>query len=123
MLPGDYMNDERQTQGYIPDMYRLICKYNLLDYFKSYLETSLFPPKYAWKKILKQNIFENDHIRMSVKLSSFMEDAQVIHVFNICKPCHVWQVCRERPEMKSQCQTVVLVLAKLFAFCRPEVCT
>ena len=117
------MNDERQTYGYIPDVYRLICKYNLSDYLKRYLETSIFPSKYAWKKILKQNIIENDHIRMSVSLTSFMEEDQVIHVFKLCKPCRIWQICRERPEMKSQCQTVVSVLAKLFSFSRPEVCT
>ena len=59
----------------------------------------------------------------SVSLTSLMEDVQVIHVFNICKPCRIWQICRDRPEMKSQCQTVVSVLAKLFSFSRPEVCT
>ena len=117
-----YLSNDRQTQGFISDIYRLLCKYHLLAYLDSYVETSYFPSKYTWKQILKRNIYEHEHVRMSLRLSSFMEDVHIIHVFNICKPCRIWRICRERPELKSQCQTCITVLAKLFSFSRPEIC-
>ena len=52
----------------------------------------------------------------------FAFDTQIIHVFNICKPCRIWNICRERPEMKLQCQSSILVLTKLLSFNRPETC-
>ena len=27
-----YLGDDRQTLGYIPDIYRILCKYNIIDH-------------------------------------------------------------------------------------------
>ena len=49
--------------GFIPDIWKILKKYNSEEYIHSYLETSIFPSKYTWKAIMKS------------KTSSFYETA------------------------------------------------
>ena len=63
-----YFNNDRQTQGFIPDIYRIIAKYNLQIYLQTYMHSSSFPSKYEWKRILKQKIYEYDFNLYNVQL-------------------------------------------------------
>ena len=44
---------ERQSCGFIPDIFNILSKYELLQYINYFTETSHFPSKYVWKQSLK----------------------------------------------------------------------
>ena len=48
----------RQT-GFIADIFRLLGKYQLRHVVETYLESSIFPSKFAWKRILKSTLHES----------------------------------------------------------------
>ena len=48
----------RQT-GLIADIFRLLGKYQLRHVLGAYLESSIFPSKFAWKRILKGKLHES----------------------------------------------------------------
>lgn len=59
---------ERQSLGFIPDIIRLLQKYNLMDYINIFIDTAFFPSKYAWKSIIKRHVYgsESDQCIRSV---------------------------------------------------------
>jgi len=48
------------TDGFIPDIYRRIRKYNLKYVLDCYIKEGIFPLKLRWKIILTSNIFRPD---------------------------------------------------------------
>ena len=56
--------------GFIPDIHRIMTKYNLLYYFDQAITTSTFPAKFQWKRVCSQTIHrceqEQCYIRMSL---------------------------------------------------------
>ena len=88
-----YVNNDKQTQGFIPDIYRIIVKYNLQNVLKTYMHTSCFPTKYEWKRILKHKIYEYDFNLYNEQLSTIIEGGQSSYMFNMLKPCAIWQLC------------------------------
>ena len=118
-----YLNNDNQTRGFIPDVCRLLVKYELLHYLEGFVSNSTFPSKFKWKRILKSKVLERDSRNMSSRLNAVMSDEHIFNIFDGHGPCQIWQLLRRYPEMRRQCQTSVCVLSKLFSFCRPEICT
>ena len=48
-----FLSHDHQQHGLIPDMYRLLSKYELTEFLNTYVESGVFPSKDAWKRILK----------------------------------------------------------------------
>ena len=62
------VNKETQT-GYFPDIYKIMRKYGLSEYFESYIRFNVFPSKNIWKRLVKSRIHDNEvnswHNRLS----------------------------------------------------------
>lgn len=65
-----YVNVDKQCLGFIPDIVRLLTKYELLDCVAKYLCTGLFPSKCRWKKIVKKHVDERAFIKMTNSLDN-----------------------------------------------------
>ena len=115
-----YLYNDNQTRGFIPDLYRLLVKYDLLHYLEGFITYSTFPSKLKWKRILKSKVMERESRNMSSRLKSVMSEEHILNIFDNHGPCRIWQLLRRYPEMRRQCQTNVSVLSKLFSFFRPE---
>ena len=118
-----YLNNDNQTRGFIPDLYRLLIKYDLLHYLEGFISYSTFPSKFTWKRILKSKVLERESRNMSSRLTAVMSAEHISHIFDGHGPCRIWQLLRKHPAMRRQYQTTVWVLSKLFSFCRSEICT
>jgi hypothetical protein len=51
-----YVSVDRQKHGFIPDIYRLLQKYDLLYVIYTFIDTGVFPSKLKWKKILQMKV-------------------------------------------------------------------
>ena len=67
-LASYMLNKETQT-GYFPDIYKIMRKYGLSEYFESYIRFNVFPSKNIWKRLVKSRIHDNEvnswHNRLS----------------------------------------------------------
>ena len=48
-----------RQEGFIPDIVRLLEKYELSDILSTYVENGTFPTSYAWKRLLKSKLYES----------------------------------------------------------------
>ena len=48
-----------RQEGSVPDIVRLLEKYELRDILSTYAENGTFPTSYAWKRLLKSKLYEN----------------------------------------------------------------
>ena len=68
-------------------------------------------------------MIEHDSMNMASRLTAIMSEEQILTIFDGHGPCRIWQLLRNHPAMRRQCQTLVWILSKLYSFCRPEICT
>ncbi|KAH3773799.1 hypothetical protein DPMN_175168 [Dreissena polymorpha] len=52
-------------QGLIPDIYRLLQKYSLMPTLETYLKSSVFPGKMAWKRTITNSVIITNRKRRS----------------------------------------------------------
>jgi len=57
--------------GFIPDVFILLKKYKLEDYFKNYIQTKVLPTKLAWKGTVSNAI---NSLATSERLSRMEQD-------------------------------------------------
>ena len=50
------LNGYTNQLGFIPDIWKVLQKYNLEEYLQNYLANAVFPSKYTWKTIVKCKI-------------------------------------------------------------------
>ena len=53
------LNGYKNQLGSIPDIWKVLQKYNVEEYLQNYLAIAVFPSKYTWKTIVKadKNVF------------------------------------------------------------------
>ena len=49
-----------RQEGFVPDIVRLLEKYELRDILSTYVENGTFPTSYAWKRLLKSKLYESE---------------------------------------------------------------
>ena len=65
-----FINYDQQSLGFIPEIYRLLQKYNLTDYISNYLNYGTFPSKSCWKTILKEHVIHAEKRRRLMSVCS-----------------------------------------------------
>jgi hypothetical protein len=117
-----YFQDDNQTIGFIPDIYRIIMKYNLFYILDSFIKSATFPSKYTWKSILKQNVTCHDTSQRIVRLGYKIKPSYVSFMFYKDKPCRLWQLSRSLPNMRKYCFTAMQIYSKLLSFSSMQKC-
>ena len=51
-----FMNGDKQCVGFIPDIYKLLDKYQVVGNILTFLNDALFPSKFVWRAILRQHV-------------------------------------------------------------------
>ena len=110
-----YMSYPRKTQGFMPDIYRILGKYKLTDVLTEYISTASFPPLRQWKKRLKSSIHRTAEFEFKTKL---LQDDSLNMFFNIqgeIIPNSVWYVAQIYRDYLPYCRTVIFIIGKLFS--------
>ena len=111
-----YLHDDKQTIGFIPDIHRIIMKYNLFYVLDCFVNRAIFPSKYRWKCILKQNVYSHDISQRLERICCKLKPFHVSFMFYKDKPCRIWQLSRSFPNLRKFCFTAMLLYIKLFSF-------
>jgi len=119
---GRFVNLDRQSRGFTPDMFRLLQKYELVQYLEVFCTTGVFPSKFSWERTLKSMIF---HKWKSKSLESLMRGHSDIPVSNAlgesgCSP--VWQLAARNRRLHRVCGELLVCLGKVNSKPFPQKC-
>ena len=101
--------------GFVPDMIRLINKYDLSSFWDKYISSGFqeFPAQTVWKQLVKKTVFECEQKSWEMRT---IEDA-TLEVFRkihntVNKPAKIWTFAKKYPQFLAQCRVMAQFLAK-----------
>ena len=93
--------------GFIPDMYRLFIKYNLLQYVVNLIELGSFPLNIVWNNAVSQNIHKTEQLKWLERISndSDFNFFKLIHpVINLHKS---WIISKRYPDLSVASKYII----------------
>lgn len=112
-----FLNVDKQTLGFIPDVYTLIVKYNLMDYLWSYIDNGIFPSKNQWKVILQRHIVQqikndtyNQLILQNVDATNIINNTIISEQYS-----PLWILAQINPKLKFVCKILLRTIGQLIS--------
>ena len=118
----NYVNSDRQSTGFFPDIYRLLSKYNLTDIFVSFLRIGEFPSKGIWNKIINKRIKDRFTADRNNRLLPLIPMEYTNSIFKEYGPCYIWSLCRYVPSSIYHGRSAIRVLGKLLSHYQGGTC-
>ena len=88
-------------KGFIPDLMRLVRKYNLETYIDNYVKHSIFPSRKAWASILKETIVKVEEINWLQRMSVDDDFNFFRLIHRHIEPHKAWTVARKFPQLQA----------------------
>lgn len=117
-----FINDDSQVQGFIPDTYRLLRKYNLYGNVLSFIQSGSFPTKYSWNLSVKRAVYGAQNIERNTRFDRLMYRELHSSIFSHRGPCRIWKLSQKYPFLKLKCEIVIRAFGNIFSFNRIERC-
>jgi len=117
------MIGDKQVMGFIPDIYRILHKFNLIHVLESFIKYGVFPSKATWKNTIKINVnflYMNDR---NTKLDMLLSQHHYMHMFKSPDICIFWSIYKQNKSLKAACYNAVKILGKMFSYSGNELCT
>lgn len=113
----DYKNHSSRVRGFIPDICRIINKYDLNDILNAYCNAGVSPTKATWKRIVSGNIKLNQlsSLRSRIMSDSSLCDYLLIQALTEVSPCHFWLLSKSNRGMLKFSQAGVKLTHLLFS--------
>ena len=105
--------------GFVAELLQLLEDYNLGYILHEYIDTGVFPSKYTWKKLVRDNI----NIASIVSTRHDIADNGLERFLSIhaeMEPSYFWELSRKHPHMLNACRSVVKLIALTFNRYQPE---
>ena len=100
-----FMNVDAQYSGFVPDIFRILQKYNMEGYLHAFVDTAVFPDKFQWKRILKTVRLNNKQNRVDAVQT--MVSQPINNIVTGDKPCYLWLQARKNPELSPLIMKVI----------------
>ena len=117
-----YFADPAKARGFIPDIYRILCKYGLQQFLTVYRETGSFPNITPWKKSVKQAIHEKVEFDWKNRIISDASISDFILLHHTYQPCYIWQFSKIYKNMHTHCVSVFYFMCSYFSNNRAIIC-
>ena len=110
-----FMSYDKQTRGFIPDVYRLCSKYGLMEVLNHYVNFGAFPLSSVWKSMLEQRIFIPEQIRQYGRLCEGADEALVSRVCRATCASQIWTLSRAVPTIAELSKTIMIAFGRLLS--------
>ena len=77
--------------GFIPDIFRLLAKYEFLTFLSGWLENGHFPEKYVWKKIVRVSVSSAHNTSRLDRMLSDPDLRDFQRIFEYSEPSLIWK--------------------------------
>ena len=98
---------EGQCIGYIPDAYRILQKYDLMNVLRSYVQDGNFPTKRQWKKIVERKVVMNIKNEIQSRIKGNDQWGVTVHVIDSNNYSPLWRVAKDNPRIIKVCKTIM----------------
>ena len=105
------MNGDKQCVGFIPDIYKLLDKYQLVGYILTLLQDALFPSKSAWRAILRQHVLQSNTQTIKKELMHNGNEWLSPNVVGTNRVSNLWSICRNSPSLSLVCRKLLRIIA------------
>ena len=102
------LRENKNQSGFIPDIWKVLQKYNLEEYLLSYLATSLFPTKGTWKTIVKHKIRIYYETSWTERVENDADFARFRLIHPAIKMSNIWSISHNKSSFHS-----ALIVARL----------
>lgn len=109
-----FLNDDTQVQGFIPDIYRLLKKYNLFTIIPNFIQSGSFPTKYLWNSSVKRTVYGFQNFERNACFDILMYRELHTSIFSHRGPCRIWKLSQKYPLIKLKCETVIRAFGNIF---------
>ena len=96
--------------GFVPEIWKVLRKFNLEEYLQNYLANAVFPSKFVWKTIVNRKIREFYEIAWHERLNADDDFARFRTVQTDLSLSNIWTVCHEKSSAHA-----MLIAARLCA--------
>lgn len=100
----------KQRLGFIPEIIRLLSKYNLIIYLTTYIDELFFPAKNTWKNIVFNEITNYEIEKWKNGMINKEELVFYQRIHTSLKPLHMWEVAKRHPSEKSSIVFLVNII-------------
>ena len=102
--------------GFLPDIFRILNKYSIVQVLNDYIQTGSFPNKIAWKKVLREkiDILYRDEMLTRISSSESLPRIFKVHIGIPFHPHAFWGFCREYPRYKKYAHLAVRLIGLMF---------
>lgn len=111
-----YIQNPTVTIGFIPDIYRILVKYGLLNYLQVFSETGMFPMKFVWKKTINDKIRGHEQQLWHSRTDDDGDLSRFKVIHRTLAPCALWTESVAKPKLAIQCKSAVNLIAKMFSY-------
>jgi hypothetical protein len=118
-----YLNNDKQTKGFVPEIYRLLHKYQLQSCLNEYLESGWFPSKQAWKQVLEQSVSATEHHRQLESIRDVCPTLNLADILHVDEPASLWQISRISPKLAPLVTSLMAQLGRFLSRSYPAVCS
>ena len=118
-----FIDNPHNKYGFFPDLYRILQKYDLVNFLSNYVTYGIFPTKYHWKTVIRDSIERICSLNINTRMESDSK-LQIYSLYNNnyfrCSP--LWLFCKKHPKMLNECQSTIKILSKLYSHEYTKIC-
>ena len=82
--------DDKQ-KGYIPDIFKILIKYDILQFIAKYIDSGIFPNKRTWKKIVQNRIYMYESNKWLQRMRGQHMFERFMSIHPMIKPAIIWK--------------------------------
>ena len=110
-LTSYFVNGAAQA-GFIPDVVRLLEKYNLSGILDTYMRDSIFPSKISWKRMVKSEINNSELYQWRCRTSQ-PEFARFKRIFPAFHVHYFWTLSNKSPKIVNACKSAIQMIGSI----------
>jgi len=95
--------------GFIPDICRLVEKYELWHFIDTYISTGRFPGKSAWGRILNTSVKRPNKRQREIILNE-QWDTDISYAFKLSNSDNIWTALKKTPKYSKYCYNAVRII-------------
>ena len=100
-----------------------MCKYQLLNHLTEFFNTSIFPSKDTWKRIVKKSVFDFEESKWQAQILSSSDICHFLKFHPNLKMHRAWHISRLNPLLIEQAHHVISICASWRSMSCEGVCS
>jgi len=90
-------NSTMRNRGFVPDVTRILGKYQLYEHLNNFMSSNVFPSKQQWKRICKQRVYDHEQTAWFRRMCSCDDFSRFREIHYNLVPSNIWRIALDNP--------------------------